>query len=147
GGRLGAHPTVLRVAFPQTPFPGPLTAYADQVARASGGTLAIRWVSANHWGVSGERQTLADVQAGRLPVGVAGTRAWDTPQLRALVAPFAITSYAHEERVLRSPAAGEMLASVRGSGVTGIALLPGPLRRMLGIGRRFRTAADFRGAR
>src|SRR5690349_10060769 len=103
GGRTDGHATILRVASPQAPYPGPLTAYADQVARASGGTLAIRWVSAGHSGADGERQTIADVRTGRFPLGVVGARAWRTPQLHALLAPFAITSYAHQERVLKSP--------------------------------------------
>lgn len=148
GGRIRPHPTVLRVAFPLSHLPGDLQIYADQVARRSHGTLAIHWVTAGHAGDPAfERDTIADVRAGRYPLGVVGSRAWDTPRLRALVAPLLITTDAQEERVLERGASRDMLSEVGASGVTGVALLPGPLRRMLGISKPFHSASDFRGAR
>jgi hypothetical protein len=57
-----------------------------------------------------------------------------------------VDSYALEEKVLASPLAREMLASIKPLGVVGIAVLPGPLRRMLGVRRSFMAPGDFRGA-
>jgi TRAP-type C4-dicarboxylate transport system substrate-binding protein len=58
-----------------------------------------------------------------------------------------ITSYEQQERVLQAPVAGRMLAGLDRARLVGLALLPGPLRRMLGVKTDFFDAADFRGTR
>ena len=63
-----------------------------------------------------------------------------------LVTPFAITSLEQQERVLRSPAARNMLRSLGRPGLQGIALLPGELRYPAGVTRDAVRPADFRGA-
>jgi hypothetical protein len=40
-----------------------------------------------------------------------------------------------------------MLQGLKSAGLVGLAILPGPLRRPVGIGRQLRSVADFRGAR
>jgi TRAP-type transport system periplasmic protein len=142
--------TELRLAtfFGET---GPLTQYADAVAHASGGTLRIREAANAHAGdPHAERKLIADVQAGRVPLAVVGARTWNTMGVRAfdpLIAPFLITSYGQQQRVLRAPVAGRMLASLDRLHLTGLALLPGPFRRMLGVHTTYLTAGDFRGTR
>ena len=63
-----------------------------------------------------------------------------------LVTPFAITSLEQQERVLRFPAARNMLRSLGRPGLQGIALLPGELRYPAGVTRDAVRPADFRGA-
>lgn len=152
GARGAAHrpATVLRLAtfFGDS---GPMQPYADTVARASHGTLEIREVPKAHQGdPAQERDLIADVQAGRTPLAVVGARAWDTVGLRdfdALVAPFLITTYDQERRVLEAPLARQMLASLERLHLTGLAILPGSFRRMLGVHTTYLNARDFGGTR
>jgi hypothetical protein len=65
----------------------------------------------------------------------------------ALLAPFLVDSTALQQRVLESPLAERMLAGVRRIKLVGVALVPGELRRPLGITRRLVGPRDFRGAR
>jgi TRAP-type C4-dicarboxylate transport system substrate-binding protein len=144
------HATVLRLSS-FLGEAGPMQPYADAVARASHGTLAIEEVPNVHRGdPDAERKLIADVQAGRTPLAVVGSRAWDTVGVRdfdALVAPFLITTYEQQRRVLEAPLASEMLGSLDRVHLTGLAVLPGPFRRMLGVRKTYRNAGDFRGTR
>ena len=64
---------------------------------------------------------------------------------QALVAPFAIDGLELERRVLESTAAARALDGVRPLGLVGLALLPGPLRRPLGLTRPLRGPDDYAG--
>jgi len=66
---------------------------------------------------------------------------------RGLVAPFLIESLELEGRVVESPRAARLLDSVRSLGLVGIALLPGPLRRPLGVSRPLVGPRDYAGAK
>ena len=46
----------------------------------------------------------------------------------ALVAPFLVDSYDLQRAILEDPIAGQMISSVKGAGLAGIGVLPGPLR-------------------
>jgi TRAP-type C4-dicarboxylate transport system substrate-binding protein len=127
--------------------------FAAAVDRLSHGSIRIR--IAENWRVTGTRRELdyergivGDVRSGKLPLGIVGVRVWDTlgvESFQALVAPFLVESLALEGRALRSPLVSEALAGVRRDGVVGIALLPGRLRRPLGITGLLRGPADYRG--
>ena len=129
--------------------------FAAAVDRLSGGSLRIR--IAENWRVTGTRRELdyergivADIRRGTVPLGIVGVRVWDTLGVRsfqALVAPFLIDSLALEGKALRSPLVLQALAGVRRDGVVGIALLPGRLRRPLGITRLFGGPTDYRDAK
>jgi TRAP-type C4-dicarboxylate transport system substrate-binding protein len=96
-----------------------------------------------------ERGIVDDLRAGRSELGIVGVQAWDRFGVRsfdALEAPFLVDSLALERRVLEGALAARMLAGVHEAGVVGLALLPGTLRRPLGISRRLVTRADYRGA-
>jgi TRAP-type C4-dicarboxylate transport system substrate-binding protein len=149
GGALAAHTTKLRAEI-FVADPGLMQTYAGAVKRASGGTLTLTFNADPYRDVGFERQIIADVRAGHAALGAVAARVWDTTGIddfQALLAPFAITTYSLQQRVLESPIAREMLAGLSRHGLTGLALLPGDMRRLLGIDRPYVTAADFRGAR
>jgi hypothetical protein len=56
-----------------------------------------------------------------------------------------ISSYALQEKVLSSPVAKQMLASLKGLGLTGLGIRPGPLRYAFGFGGPLLGPADYRG--
>lgn len=125
-------------------------AFAGELARRSGGSMRIDFK--NHWRegeIDYERRTLQDVREGKVDLAKVGARAFDlfgVKSLQPLVAPFAVDSYALEGRVLRDPVAGRMLRGVRRLHMVGIALLPGELRKPLGVSRALVGASDYRGA-
>ena len=150
GGKPTVQPTVLRLANFNTE-PGTLQLFADEVARASHGTLKITFVNAPHGAApDSEQEIIRDVQQGRAPLGATGARAWDSAgvdDFQALVAPFLIGSYAQQQQVLQSGVAKRMLASLGRVKLTGVALLPGPMRRMLGVEKSYLAVSDFAGTR
>ena len=148
GGSPPRHPVVLTLAN----FSGDtseLDGFAARVARLSGGTMRINIKDRWRFGqVNYETGLISDVRAGKADLGVVGSRAWDSVgvgSFRALGSPLLIDSYALQERVLRSPMIGQMLAGLRPLGLAGIGILPGPLRKPLGIIRPLLTPADYAG--
>src|SRR5262249_7979410 len=90
------------------------------------------------------------VRKGDYDLGWIGARAWDelgVTSFQALQAPFLITNYAVFERFAKSPLAGQMLEGLESRHVVGVALIPGLLRRPVGLRRPFVCLADYRGAR
>jgi TRAP-type transport system periplasmic protein len=150
GGTQARQPVVLTLAN----FIGEsaeLDGYAGEVRRLSAGTMRIdirsRWRPGQ---VDSENGLIGDVSAGKADLGVAGSRAWDSAgvsSFRALSAPLLITSYALQDRVLRSPVTGQMLRGLRPLGLAGIGVLPGPLRKPLGIARPLLRPSDYAGLR
>src|SRR5262245_19712593 len=125
-----------------------LTQFADEASKLSHGTLRIQPVPAGHDGVEYEAATIRDVQNGRADLAFAASRAWDefgARSLRALGAPFLVDSYPLQERVLTSGLIGSMLEELRPMGVVGIGILPGPIRRPLGVARALAAPSDFSG--
>ena len=125
-----------------------LTQFANEVSRLSGGTLEIRFVTAGHDGADYEAATIRDVQDGRADLAFAGSRAWDefgARRLRALGAPFLIDSYPLQEAVLTSGLVESMLEELEPLGLVGIGILPGPIRRPLGVANTLATPSGFRG--
>jgi TRAP-type transport system periplasmic protein len=77
------------------------------------------------------------VVSGELDMGVIPARAWDTEgvtSMRALNAPFLVTSDALTAEVVTSDLADVMLAGLDDIGVTGLALLPEGMRRLFVFG-------------
>src|SRR6516162_4954634 len=150
GGVQARQPVVLTLANYQGDSTE-LDGFAGEVQRLSAGTMRIDIKS--HWRfgqVQYENGLIEDVRAGRVDLGVAGSRAWDSVgvnSFRALHAPLLITSYALQDRVLRSPMIGQMLQGLQQLGLAGIGVLPGPLRKPLGITRPLLKPADYAGLR
>jgi TRAP-type C4-dicarboxylate transport system substrate-binding protein len=122
--------------------------YADAVERLSHGSMRIQIkVGGNQ--PDYERGTVRLVRSGHEELGAVGARVWDTlgvTTFRALVAPFLVDNLALEQRVLESPRISRMLDGVDRAGVVGLAVLPGPLRRPLGLGRPLAGPDDYQGA-
>lgn len=122
--------------------------YAGAVERLSHGTMRIDVTVAGNR-PDYEARTVDSVRAGEWDLGAVGARVWDAfgvTSFRALVAPFFVRSLALEQRVLTSPLAARMLAGLNRAGVVGLAVLPGPLRRPLGLSRALAGPSDYRGA-
>jgi TRAP-type C4-dicarboxylate transport system substrate-binding protein len=126
--------------------------FADTVNSLSSGSLRIRiklnWRQGD---VHYESHLIQDLESGKsADLGVAGVRAFDVigvNSLRALVAPLLINSYPLEKQVLRSDIPNNMLKGLEPAGLTGLAVLPGPMRKPLGLTRPLVSASDYRGAR
>jgi TRAP-type C4-dicarboxylate transport system substrate-binding protein len=147
GGTVARKTIVLRLAIgtDSTEVGG----FAREVSRLSGGAIQVVIIRDRHLGqVSFERGVIADVRAGRVDLGAVASRAWDAEgvtSFRALGAPLLIDSYALQERVLRSPLASEMVAGLRLTGLVGLGVLPGALRRPLGARRPLLAPSDYSG--
>lgn len=125
-----------------------VTLLVNEVSRLSDGTLRIRVIPAGHDGADYEAATIRDVQEGRADLAFAASRAWDefgAPSLRALGAPFLVDSYPLQERVLASGLVQTMLQELQPSGLVGIGILPGPIRRPLGVADTLAAPGDFQG--
>jgi TRAP-type C4-dicarboxylate transport system substrate-binding protein len=148
GGTSAPKPVVLTVANPIAAGEE-LDTLISEVNRLSGGSLKLDVISRWRYGQVGfETGVIEDIQAGKADIGIAGARAWDTvgdKSFEALTAPMLISSYALQEKVLSSPIAKQMLASLKGLGLTGLGIRPGPLRYAFGNGRPLLGPADYRG--
>ena len=111
-----------------------LQPYADAVAAATDGSVTIEFKDGEHSGDPGyESAIIDDVAAGTFDLGWVAPRPWHgrgVDAFDALMAPFLIDSYALERAVLDSDLEQQMLAGLDGTGVVGLGILPGPLRRV-----------------
>jgi TRAP-type C4-dicarboxylate transport system substrate-binding protein len=132
--------------------PVELQPFADEVAHLSGGKVRIefrdRWLG---WPWRRpESAVIHDVAAGKVDLGWVGSRAWDdvgVSSFNALHAPLLVDSYALQAEVLESGIPGEMLKALEPLRLVGLGVLAGPLHKLLGVERRLRQPADFRGQR
>jgi TRAP-type C4-dicarboxylate transport system substrate-binding protein len=131
--------------------PSNVQPFADAVKALSGGTMQIQ-IQVN-WRAGDpqyEGHLITDVEQGKADLGVAGVRAFDTvgvDSFQATQAPFLIDTYALEKEVLASDIPAKMLEGVTPLGLVGLGVLPGPLRKPLGLTRSLVSASDYRGAR
>jgi TRAP-type transport system periplasmic protein len=99
----------------------------DPVFRAAGNDDPREW----------DQIVARKVVSGELEMGLIPARAWDTEgvtSLRALNAPFLVTSDELTAEVVASDLAGVMLTGLDDVGVTGLALLPEGMRRVFVFG-------------
>jgi TRAP-type C4-dicarboxylate transport system substrate-binding protein len=112
--------------------PDELRIFIDKVHELSKGRLRI--TPSNGWR-SGEEQyekgLFEDVKSGKADLGWVGSRALDGVGVKAfdpLHAPFLIDSYELQDHVLQGDLTDGMLEALEPAGVTGVAVLPGPMR-------------------
>ena len=148
GGASGQQPRILTMTEP-TDGTGELDSFISEVGRLSGGTIRIQVQNRWHAGQAKyETGLINDVRAGKADLGSAASRTWDSVgvmSLRALHAPLLIDSYAVQERVLQSPLVRQMLAGLEPLGLVGLGVLPGPMRKPLGISKPLVAPADYAG--
>jgi TRAP-type C4-dicarboxylate transport system substrate-binding protein len=143
GGDKG-DPRVLTLTNPIGDI-GEITTFTQEVARRSHGSLRVRIVRSPHQDRTDyERPVIDDVRAGRADLAWTGSRAWGG-SLRALHAPLLIDSYALEQRVLEDAVVQDMLDELRLEDLVGIGVLPGPLRRPVGLHSPLLAPADYDG--
>ncbi len=148
GGTSQTHPVVLTMVNPGSA--DEVQPFVAAVERLSKGALRIELDNNWHGGQArAEADLVRYVQAGHGWLGVAPVRVWNGLGIRAfdaLIAPFAVDGLALERRVLESDVADTMLRGIAGAGLTGIGILPGPIRRPVGLNRRLLGPEDYRGS-
>jgi TRAP-type C4-dicarboxylate transport system substrate-binding protein len=115
----------------------------DAISRLSSGRLRIE--HADGWDITGsdkeaEQKIIEAVAAGDLDLGLVGTRslsALEVTDFEALIAPMLIDSYELERVVLDSDIPARMLPSLKGLGVTGLAVIGSALRYPSGVDAPF----------
>jgi TRAP-type C4-dicarboxylate transport system substrate-binding protein len=148
----GAKPaTVVALRIVNTRDAQELQPFTDKVAELSGGTLKV--TGTGQWGsgsTTAEADAIKAVRAGTYDLALVPVRAWHdagATSFDALIAPLAVDSMAAQQKVLTSDLPAQMLAGVMPLGLTGISILPGPMRKPDGVTRTFTSPADFKGAR
>ena len=149
-GGTGA-PVVLRMAntagdLDAVPLIGD---FVSQVKERSGDNLRIQVV--NRWGGDGadaEQRIVRDVAAGKVDLGWAGARVFDTlgvTSFQALQAPMLIDSYALEHAVSTSDIPAQMMDGLSKVGVTGVGTLADGLRKPIAVKQPMLGVADWHG--
>jgi TRAP-type C4-dicarboxylate transport system substrate-binding protein len=137
---------------PGRPAADQILEFARQVEQRSQGRLRIKAV----WDADGaghrnwDQRVARMVVRGELDLGLIPARAWDTEgvaSLRALHAPFLVTSDALLDRVVTSELAGDMLGGLVELGLVGLTLVPESLRHPFAYDAPFRSLERYRGAR
>ena len=148
GGNADTEATELRFAI--TGDPGTqIAAWADEVDQLSNGTLAVTFVRDAHAGQPDyEAAMIADVRAGTVDMAWVGARAFDKDGLTSfqpLLAPMLIDSLELEGKVFDAGIPQQLLPTLDQIDLVGVGILPGPIRKVLGVRKPFTAAADFRG--
>jgi TRAP-type transport system periplasmic protein len=123
--------------------------FVSQVEERSGGNARIEVV--HRWGdfaADAEQQVVRDVAAGKVDLGWAGTRVFDTmgvTSFQALQAPMLIDSYPLEQAVVASDIPGQMLQGLTKVAVTGFGILADGLRKPIAVKQPMLGVADWRG--
>jgi TRAP-type C4-dicarboxylate transport system substrate-binding protein len=118
--------------------------FVDRVAKLSHGRLRI--AADERWAPGHEKQLLLDVARGDADLGWSHTSSFEEIGVRsfeALHAPMLVDGYGIERAVVQSSLATQMLAGTRSVGLRGLALLSGPLSRLVGVGQAMRKPEDL----
>jgi TRAP-type C4-dicarboxylate transport system substrate-binding protein len=149
GGAPAAKTTVLTLANGNAQT-DELQLFIDKVDQLSDGRLRVKAV--NDWRAGDkqyEKGLLEDVKAGKADLGWVGSRALASVGVKSfepLNAPFLLDSYEIQDEVLSGDVAERMLGDLQRVGVTGVAVLPGPLR-FLQLDRNVDGSAGLAGLR
>ena len=126
-------------------------AFVDSLSQVSGGRIKVQVVTGYHAGdPRAESQLVAAIASGEVDGGWPSTRAFAAAgigHLRATEAPLTITSYAAEQEVVAGPVSARLLSTLKGTGVSGLGLAVGPLRRPFAAKRPLLGVEDWKGVR
>jgi TRAP-type C4-dicarboxylate transport system substrate-binding protein len=149
GGSAPEHTRILTLANPNGELTPQLALFVSEVERRSHGRLRLKVQSRWRFGeINFEPLTIHDIKVGRADLAWVGARAWDSVGVRSfdpLIAPFLIDNYDLERLVFERGIPQAMVRGVKGAGVTGVGVLPGPMRTLLGVRHRLARVRDFRG--
>ena len=150
GGTRTAEPVVLTMAQGNDEPPKQLVAWADEVAARSDGTLRIEFSNLWRGGETDyEVGTIEDVKAGKADLAWVGARAFDregVTTFQPLLAPLLVDSQNLQGAVFEAGLPTQMLAGLTKLDVVGLGVLPGPMRKVIGVNRPFVRPTDFVGA-
>jgi TRAP-type C4-dicarboxylate transport system substrate-binding protein len=125
-------------------------AFVDQLAAVSGGRIKVEVQEAYGEGAAdAESKLVRAIASGEVDGGWPATRAFANaglPGLGAVEAPLTISSYAAQKELISGPVAGTLLGRLDGSGVVGLGLAVGPLRRPFAAETTLLGPEDWRGA-
>jgi TRAP-type C4-dicarboxylate transport system substrate-binding protein len=147
----GGEPVVLRMAnaYGDLNDVPAVQYFVSQIKERSGGNVRIQ--VAGPWGdyaTDAEQQVVRAVAAGKVDLGWAGTRVFDTMGLtsfQALQAPMLIDSYALQQAVVASDLPGQMMQGLNKVGVRGLGVLADGLRQPIAVKHPMLGVADWRG--
>jgi TRAP-type C4-dicarboxylate transport system substrate-binding protein len=126
-------------------------AFVDNLRTVSGGRLKVEIKTDYGDGdAKAESAIVKAIAAGEIDGGWPSTRSFagaGITSLNAVEAPMTITSYAAEKQLLTAPVAKSLLASLDSTGVVGLGLAVGPLRRPFAAKKPLLGPADWTGAR
>lgn len=150
GGGGAVEPTVLTFALTTGTPPLQVQSWAEALAEASNGNVTINFEAGWRDGEPDfEIGTIADVQSGKVDMAWVGARAFDrvdVDSFQALLAPLLVDSHDLQAAVFEAGIPERMLAGVDDIDLVGIGVLPGPMRKVLGVDKPFLGPADFAGA-
>jgi TRAP-type C4-dicarboxylate transport system substrate-binding protein len=108
-------------------------AFVDDLAKVSGGQITVDVLQDYGSGaVDSEAQIIKALASGEIDGGWPAARAFEGPgiaSLQALEAPMTITSMAAAKALVSGQTSADALAQLKGTGLVGLSLLIGPLRR------------------
>jgi TRAP-type C4-dicarboxylate transport system substrate-binding protein len=150
GGAQEVEPHVLTMAQPNDGEPpAQLVSWAEAVKERSGGTVTIEFRNGWRLGEADyESGTIEDVRVGKVDLGWVGARAFDTVgvnSFQALLAPLLVDNHDLQAAVFEAGIPQEMLQGLEEIDLVGIGVLPGPMRKLLGISEPLVKPADFVG--
>jgi TRAP-type C4-dicarboxylate transport system substrate-binding protein len=125
-------------------------AFVDSLREVSGGAFRVEVTTA--WGrgaPEAESDLVEAIAHGRVDAGWPSTRSFANAGISGLEvveAPMTITSYRAEKALVSGPVADELLDRLDGSGVVGLGLAVGPLRRPFAAEAPLLEPADWEGA-
>jgi TRAP-type C4-dicarboxylate transport system substrate-binding protein len=154
--KTGGDTTVLRLAT----FEGQVNAngqnygpqaFVDNLRKLSGGRLKVE-LTTNYGGNApdAESRLVRAIASGEVDGGWPSTRAFadaGITGLEVVEAPMTITSYAAEKALVSGPVAGKLLGRLDGTGVVGLGLTVGPLRRPFAAKAPLLGPGDWEGVR
>ena len=132
---------VLAFAHPLLDLPEQIIAFATEVRDRSAGSITFD--VRNDAGA--EAGIVAGAESGAVDLAWVGARAF--PEFDPLLAPLLVDSYELQSAVYEAGIPGRLGESLADRGLQPIAVLPGPLTKMLGVDRSLVRLEDFAGAR
>ena len=124
-------------------------AFVENLGKVSGGRIKVELKTEFGDGAAdAESKVVRAIAAGEVDGGWPSTRAFArgwVPGLEVVEAPLTIASYAAQKALVSGPVAGKLLARLEGSGVAGLGLTVGPLRRPFAANEPLLGPEDWKG--